>query len=374
MIHLLIDSTHYKQDYTLSKADFAKIRALGGKGHLKLYIPYVVYQECLTGAVEHLRSNTNQALKNIRSLGGRGLYASHLPELSGAIDSLESLLPRLQMSAKMVWDDFAGEAKAEMLPLNMHLTPHVFGAYFSGGSPFKTVKERKDIPDAYIYFEAIGIAQAGKEKGEGPLIVLTNDGNLHDKLNEEENIIAYKTWQQFYNDAQYKTEEQVYRKTTAAENELAIVRSNVSKIENQIKEELEGAHGYEIIVNYSSRGVIQCIEGEIDNFEDFTVKVVLDGIEAFGGKILIPIRVFGIANIIIRAPYHVIEDVDVMEITPPGFATYHEEVEYGIDRPFVGFKTFQVPFEEIKDGEDVSIKFDQFDRLYTTTKLYTKNK
>ncbi|NJC28190.1 PIN domain-containing protein [Neolewinella antarctica] len=198
MLNLLIDSTHYKNDIGFNKSDLVKIRSLGHRGYLILHIPHIVYNECISHLKSTLNSSLNSSFGKVAGLSRQGLHHDEHVLAKDAADAIHALKQVVEASAVKSWAKFIEESKSILYELNTEDTQEIFDAYFSAGKPFKSLKHRDDIPDAYIYYQARKIAENCN------LTILSGDKNLRDKLNELENIRAYETWDEIYETSIYK--------------------------------------------------------------------------------------------------------------------------------------------------------------------------
>jgi len=98
-----------------------------------------------------LQKITNELKKNLKSLGSRNYtdkdYISKLLEMANALEKNTCGLVQKE------FDAWCKEFDVEKRPLNKEHLEIVIQNYFDGDDPFKSQKNRKDIPDAFIFQE-----------------------------------------------------------------------------------------------------------------------------------------------------------------------------------------------------------------------------
>jgi len=186
MINLIIDSTHFKRDRSLNKLELTKLKALGKRDYLKIHIPWFVYKECTSTYKEEIGIKLNNVKTILKTLDRQGIDEStqnHFLEIAGNIDHLHQ---NIEQSIADNWKIFIEESKAELYPFDEKISSLVYESYFEGSPPFKSLKSRKDIPDAYIYQRIKNVSELGAT------YLISGDRNLRDKSTELNNVIAFE--------------------------------------------------------------------------------------------------------------------------------------------------------------------------------------
>ncbi|MFH7014174.1 PIN domain-containing protein [Flavobacterium sp. FlaQc-52] len=194
---IVIDSTEYRQDRSLNKTDLAYIKDLGSKELIKLHIPWFVYKESTTHSVLEIETELSKIKNTLASLDKRGIAPIDSKIAKDISKSVENFRKGIKDSNKKLWDDFIKDAKAKLHKFDEKHSTSVFESYFNGGKPFKSLKSRMDIPDAFIY---ITIKKLAKKE---IVHLISGDKNLRDKCNGENNIITYENFNIFYNSKYY---------------------------------------------------------------------------------------------------------------------------------------------------------------------------
>lgn len=202
---ILIDSTTYKQDKTLNKSDFSLLKDLGKKKLIEINIPWVVYKEATTSSVQESQNDFQQAINKLISLDKKGVHPNHYNDIIKYVKKINELKIDFEESVKRLWDEFIKDSNAILHPFNPKHSTKVFENYFSGGEPFKSLKNRDDIPDAFIYALIKDISRKNK------LVLISNDTNLSDKCGPDKNILIFKTLKDFYSSMVFESINEKYK-------------------------------------------------------------------------------------------------------------------------------------------------------------------
>lgn len=159
MIHLVADTNIFRQDAKRKSAAFQKLAKLCTAGQVTLHMPYVIRAEFET----YLLSEYSDPLKNAiaRVKTASKAWGSHFQS------EPSSVLKQLDTAASNAEAWIKGEFRAWCDRLNVshsdiadHHGRNVMDAYFHGSSSFSSKKERKDIPDAFVFEALRDIANA----------------------------------------------------------------------------------------------------------------------------------------------------------------------------------------------------------------------
>jgi hypothetical protein len=192
MMHLLIDSSIYRQDPRREKAGFQAIEHLAKVGLITLHIPYVVFWEFVTQQQAAYAKNVKAVEDAIRST--KGIPVNHaieqsLKRLKDELDTLKTALDKFPETEFMEW---AKRLSGKTYSIDPKHGEAVMRAYFAGETPFKSRKNRNDIPDGFIWQTLLDL-----HKTLGPLIVLANDGAFKEGCKERDGITVYETMEEF---------------------------------------------------------------------------------------------------------------------------------------------------------------------------------
>lgn len=179
MFHVVLD-TNALQSNTLRFTEMMRLKVLIDSYILKLYIPDIVKREYLTQKIPNLTGKIKA--KNISEVNKYIHYDSNdvkdsLNEANRLISETSKIIEKVVEDEFNDWvDDFA----IEILPFNESKINEVLDGYFTGGTVFKSLKNRNDIPDAMI---ATTIKEL-QEKINDRVYVINNDKTFSNYLTE----------------------------------------------------------------------------------------------------------------------------------------------------------------------------------------------
>jgi len=282
MINLVIDSTHFRQDRNLNREDLSRVKEYGKNGFIQLYIPYVVFMESKTATVIELQKSVKRSQSEIQSLSRKGLHQEEKESIDNIEDSLTNLYDRIYSSVDNLWQEFVTESKAKLLGVNSQHTETILEAYFYGNPPFAEIKNRKDIPDAFIYYEVLDLAK------ENTVYILTKDGNLSSFLGKNENVKVFSSFEDLFNDEELKRipeKLQPERKVGLIGGQLLQVMPNIVK---NVEDYLYDRNHLDI---FSDRIPSDNEAATIIQFNEVQIEVISEKIDLIDWRFFIPMKV-----------------------------------------------------------------------------------
>lgn len=205
-MNIVIDSTEFKKDRGLNKADISLIKDMGAEEFIKLHIPYFVYRECSSSSIADLNTDLKQIQSTLNSLERKGMGKTDFESAKKIEEEILKLEKNIEASNKELWDEFVSESKAELYDYDEKDSIAVFDAYFTGGKPFKSLKKRDDIPDAFIYATIKKIS----EKEE--VYLVSGDNNLRESCDSLKNVTKFSSFEELYSDAEFEKLQKKYDK------------------------------------------------------------------------------------------------------------------------------------------------------------------
>jgi len=186
MIHIVADTTVYRNDPKREKAAFKALARLAQGKHVTLHIPEIVRREFLSQEEQFLHENAKaieDALHNLtkRPMDPKGI--EHLKKVAGASADIAK---KLGPSASKEFDAWAKSILAKDHPIAPAHGAQVMDAYFSGAPPFKQKKNRNDIPDSFVWQVIQDLAKAHK-----PLYVVSGDAGIRAPLQGNKNFEVF---------------------------------------------------------------------------------------------------------------------------------------------------------------------------------------
>jgi hypothetical protein len=163
LIHVVLDTNVYRSNPSMDNLHFKAIEKLALAGELKLHIPYVVLREFQTQQREHYSKDIAKAISGLSGLTKRSLDKAITSKLVALKDDLENDSPRILSGAEDQIVQWAKSIGADLLPLSLDQTQEALEAYFQGKPPLKSIKNREDIPDSFIFQSILKLNSAYKE-------------------------------------------------------------------------------------------------------------------------------------------------------------------------------------------------------------------
>lgn len=352
---IVIDSTEYRQDRSLNKTDLAYIKDLGSKGLVKLHIPWFVYKESTTHSVSELETELSKIKNTLASLDKRGIAPIDSRIAKNISKSIEDFRIGIKDSNKKLWDDFIKDAKAKLHKFDEKDSIPVFESYFDGGKPFKSLKSRIDIPDAFIYITIKKLAE--KET----VHLISGDKNLRDKCIGEDNIITYENFKFFYDSKQHTRILSKYHKLLESEKiELAtkLLLDYKYVIEEAVKAYTDSVDFLELYETplHSDGG-----EATIRAIDAPELTIEENEIEFLNNQFHIPITVKGFASVdypIYKADYWVYDNL-------PRYSEDLNDYYYLIEDvfPVIMKKTIIIDIDDFDEDTEPLVEINEFDEI-----------
>lgn len=163
LLDVIVDSTAFKADKSRSSYGFTVLSRLASKNKIKLHLSEVNLNEVISSISEEFRAARISVLEKLNSLNA--FLSSDVVRFSEDIDA----------KCDMAIGDFRRwieRNNCTVHPMRNHYD-YVFEAYFAGLPPFSSLKNRKDIPDAFVYKTILDV----KSKSDNAIFI-SNDKNL----------------------------------------------------------------------------------------------------------------------------------------------------------------------------------------------------
>lgn len=190
-LQVILDTTVYAGDKFRLGQGFKTLSALCTNGHIELLLPQVVRREF------HTQLDTNAA-KVMTEFEKATKQMANGPIPADLRAELDTLRGKFKVRKQEVVDSHATSFAAwrhanevQDLPLDPAHALAAMDNYFTAGPPFKSIKNREDIPDALLYQQIIDLAQ------QSPIIFISGDENLCSSMTDIGNITRYKDLNSF---------------------------------------------------------------------------------------------------------------------------------------------------------------------------------
>lgn len=189
-IHLIIDTSVLSANAYYKSQGYKSLKILIDKGLLKIYLPYIIENEYIEQLKKPYLEQFDSIKDSLETLKNRLLINTE--EITNIKESINIVKNNtIEHIIKDFETNFCTKLRIKKLDIKPHHAEEVFKKYFKGLPPFKGKKNRKDIPDAFI-FECI---RDIKNK-ESNTVVLVADNGLYDAC-DKINITVFKNIEDF---------------------------------------------------------------------------------------------------------------------------------------------------------------------------------
>lgn len=361
-MHIIIDSTEYKKDRNLNSKNFSLIRDLGKRGLLTNHLPWFVYKECTTTGISESIQKIKDAISALRSLPRLGVIKNEIDSSELIIDELQSLEQKISSSVISRWKDYISASNSKLYEFKEKYSTLIFEDYFKGNKPFKTLKSRNDIPDAFIFQDIKELCN------QVELFVISNDGDFRKAVKTlSSNVHTFKNLDEFFGDENFKVTLEKYNDLIDNEEKLKFINRYLLKFQPEIEEEvLEFINGISYLEFFDDKLKSDDKAATIQDLTDPIFQIYYDDIEIVGKEAFVPISVICNSNIeyaVFKADYWSYDDLP----------KYSEEINrhYYLIEDSVKLKLEQnvvINLEDVKINENEELGFvpfalDKFDRV-----------
>lgn len=230
MIHLILDSTVYRSDITRKSAAFQTLSIFLKKTHITLHLPYIVEKEFTSYLIEEFKVHNNKILKELKIIKK---IMSLDSDIQIEILNVQSANEKIQENFRL----WVKENNIKTYPLNVKDASKVFESYFNGSKPFKKVKNRDDIPDAFLFENVKDIKHT-----QNDVHFVSNDTFLFEAVNDLA-IITHKTLNDFISSGYCKN----FRDKIMEEKLIQYIQVNQAEIISLLKNRIVNSLVYKEI-------------------------------------------------------------------------------------------------------------------------------
>jgi hypothetical protein len=191
-IHVFIDTSSLPLHPKHVGVGFERLCQLVRDKVVRVYLSAVVVKEWQSHLVQDFENVVDETSKPFKKLL-KHPWAQELPNKNLFQEAAE-LLGSLNPSdiANRGFQDLLAQLQPNILQIGAHHGQSITDDYFSGAPPFQRVKNRDDIPDAFIYHSAKDLVSQ-----LGDLYCVIADNNLRGKLAQIQNISVYSKLDDF---------------------------------------------------------------------------------------------------------------------------------------------------------------------------------
>lgn len=192
MLHVLLDTSIYRQDELRRSAGFITLTSLCRQGLIRLHVPTIVKREFSSAVAMKAEAAAQEAVKAVRDLSRREGPAQAGEAVREVLARLEPLPGEYSRHAVEAFDTWLQHVGAEMHDVRPECLEDVLDRYFNGRPPFSSAKRREDFPDSFIWHVVRDVAT-----GKGRLYVIVHDKKFRAALDGIESVETFETLDQF---------------------------------------------------------------------------------------------------------------------------------------------------------------------------------
>jgi rRNA-processing protein FCF1 len=199
MLHVIIDTSIYRQDPKRGKAAFRAVTRLCEGRKITLYVPEYVKGEFVSQQKAEVEKEIQSIITAVKSITRRSQDKRLVDFSEGVGKAAEKILPKAAILTTEEFTRWAKKCNAVTGKLRPEHAARVMKDYFDGAPPFSSVKHRNDIPDSFIWQAVRDVASKRKK-----VFFIANDGELFKAANSLSNVTAYKTLDEFVESPEFQ--------------------------------------------------------------------------------------------------------------------------------------------------------------------------
>lgn len=186
--NVLIDTNIYRKCPARNDLPFKALERLCKAGVVTLYLPYVVEREVQTQQIEAYKKELAGAIGGVDGLLKKVLSPAHKTKALTIKDELCAVQQPILAEVEADLPTWLESIGGKRLPLTEQDAQAAMEAYFFGAPPLTQPKDRKDIPDAFIFQNIRQLATK-----DVPLAVIAEDGKVFNASEALDGVKAYKS-------------------------------------------------------------------------------------------------------------------------------------------------------------------------------------
>ena len=357
MIHLIIDTNIYTGNPGRNNAAFKAVKRLAIANALKLYIPYFVKWEFLTQEIKNFKDDFSRVDKGLNGVLRRDYRGNFRIQLDNIKQQVSAIYNQMKKYPIVEFSRWAADLGAEFLPIGYKHDRKVARDYFMGAVPFKAIKNRNDIPDAFIWQATKDIAGT-----VDTLYVVCNDSGLLKACSTVGNIVTFQTLNEFILSSVCQP---ILRPTYAQDNLLVLSKSSVAiqpassmAVQNDFINKLIGQTVVSQVIpednNEASIYMLNEPNNIVFNFEDM---------EYYGaGNIVIPFEATAEAVLnyaIFKADYFLMDDAEAKHISISELNNHYYDAEEEYTLLVEGTLSIEVDKDVFESSQLDAVKIEQ---------------
>jgi hypothetical protein len=224
MLHAVLDTSIYSGNPLRNNLAFRALIRLAKAGRVQLHISEITKREFTGQQSDRIESPLKEALASLKKLRKSNKGDEFGAFATETMDAIAALAAKAKSGSKDEFEAWLKDLNATESTMTVEDTQVAFDAYFEGTPPFKKVKSREDIPDAFIWQAVKRLLKTHKE-----LHFVVADKTLRASAEDCDGITAYASLDDFI-----QTEE-----CQAALEEISTAE-NRARIEGRLQQVAEG--------------------------------------------------------------------------------------------------------------------------------------
>jgi hypothetical protein len=263
-IPIMLDSTILKQVPKLNSALFNELVKYIRADIYSFYVSEIVEQEYISwirgeaqNSYDLVAKATNSLNKYYEEPSILGFKFEFNSTTSIAANHINGILKKVNDN----WISFKERTKATVIPIYPEHGKTVMDAYFSGGKPFSKIKNRNDIPDAFI-FCALNELLKSNEK----VIFISSDKKFTEEI-QCENIICFENFSNLFNSGSTRLDARFFSSLEGDNKFFTLFRIYEDEIQRKLVSEIEFSDITDIIDD-------MIVEEAVGEYSDISTNVI----------------------------------------------------------------------------------------------------
>lgn len=199
MLHVIIDTSIYRNDPKRGKGAFRAFTRLCEGRKVTLYIPEYVKGEFVSQQKASVEDEIRKIITAAKSIERRSRNERLVAFSEEITKAAEKILPKAGGLTTKEFTMWAKRSNAVASKIRPEHAARVMEDYFEGAPPFSSIKHRNDIPDSFIWQTVRDIANNKKH-----IYFIANDGELFKAAKALKNVTAYKTLEEFVESSEFQ--------------------------------------------------------------------------------------------------------------------------------------------------------------------------
>ncbi|WP_029148970.1 PIN domain-containing protein [Methylophilus sp. 5] len=250
MKNIFVDSTEFKNDKSRATFKFSQLSTLAKSHLIKLHTSIINVKEFESTIDEDFRLLNQSIIDGVSKATKYLLQDINQQSLQNLINSSEHVINQSAGAAKNKFNSWLTENHVEIHKIGSTDAQNAFDCYFSGSEPFKKLKNRDDLPDAFIWQVLLRLNSKFKDK----LYFISKDKNFQEKVRSNlKSFIVIESLDELFERAEIKTciEQDIASKRTRQLDDLICLIKTELKVQKQdisvdisklVKKELLGSN------------------------------------------------------------------------------------------------------------------------------------